>query len=668
MTFLFISASIISLFIPVPKIKAQTTLFDDDFENTPNGSLPTKWEFFGDQGWQVQNGQYGIYLHPGLSNSVPKNSYWDNSWTNIVYSLNLVENTGIDKNILVKFIDNNNFIEVHANDKGIFLEKTSTISGGGLIAFSDKVLTTNKIYLFRIELTNNSHIKVFIDNIFLFEGDEAKPFFQNWRVGLRAGTGGSDTTDVWYDNIKVTEIAPTPTLTATPTITPTPTPTTTPTPTPSPTPTATPTSTPTPTPSPTPTPVTKVFFIPGMGASWNADALINCKNSGYAGGWTLAPYAKDIYNSLLSTLPTKGWTVIPFYYDWRQDIRNNTPLLNNLINNNIHGEEKVNLVGHSMGGLIGENYLINQSGGKASKFLAVGAPSQGSALAYPAVINGEVWANDLVEKIAATLLFKHCGVPPSFKNLLPTYNYLRDTRTGQLKDVTAMKTQNNYLPTSFVSDFWGVRVGTLAGTGKSTLKIIDAIKDFTWPDGKPTGRENINEGDGTVLLQSAQILGAFSNDVINQSHAGIIASTEGINHIFNFLGSPGIVDPDYSDENSALILVGYPGNFWVTDKNGVTTQSEDGMIAIMNPKDGDYQLQIIPTSITTNFIVGQFLPNGQTEYKEYTFKGLAQEAMVLEFNSKHPNEDILHEVKEYKIPHFPKFWFSFWYFWNKFHK
>jgi hypothetical protein len=405
-----------------------------------------------------------------------------------------------------------------------------------------------------------------------------------------------------------------------------------------------------------------------MGASWNIDALINCKNSDYSGNWTLAPYAKGVYQELLNQLIAHNWNTTQFYYDWRKDIRNNSSILNDVINSKTSPDEKVDIVGHSMGGLIGRNYLENQNGGKASKFLAVGAPNQGSALVYPAVINGEIWTNDLIEKIAVTLLFNRCGVPSSFKNLLPTYDYLRDISTKQLKDVSKIKTKNNLLPTDFVAPFWGVKVGTLAGTGQQTLKIIDTIRDFKWADGRPIKKENVNEGDGTVLVQSAQIPGASSNNIISQSHSGIIASTEGINKILEFLGSPGITDPPYLESTSALILVGYPGNFWITDKNGVTTQSDNGMIAIMNPKDGDLQLKIVPASTTTDFIIGQFLSNGQTKYKEYKFEGLNQEPKIISFNSKYLKDDILHEVKEYKTLHFPKFWFSFWNFWNKLHK
>jgi pimeloyl-ACP methyl ester carboxylesterase len=503
-----------------------------------------------------------------------------------------------------------------------------------------------------------------IPNTVLLENGVLKMWYSgwdgsNWRIGYATASASIlPTPDP--------NTIPTATLTPTVTLTPTPTPTDTPTPTQTPTPTPTPT--PTQPPTPTPIPVTKVFVIPGVGATWNLNAFATCKNSGYSGTWTLAPYAHDVYDRILGVLQLRSWSTIPFYYDWRQDVGTNATGLNTFIHTTVSPGEKVDIVGHSMGGLIGETYLVNQHGGNASKFLAIGAPNQGSALDYPTVANGEVWSNDLTEKIGATLFINHCGVPTSLKNLLPTYNYLRDTATNKLKDVATQKIKNNYLPNNFTAPFWGVKVGALIGTGQQTLNIIDVNRDFWWPDGKPVGKEYSTDGDGTVLTSSAQISGAFSNDIISQTHSGIIASWDGINHILNFLGWVGVADPPYADDTSALIFIGYPGTFSITDMNGNITQSTDGMVALMNPKDGNYQLQLNPTSNTTTFMVGQFLSSGQTEYKEYAFKGTTQEPKIIEFDSKHPKQDILHNVNDYQTPLFPKFWLEFWKFWEKLRK
>jgi len=497
-------------------------------------------------------------------------------------------------------------------------------------------------------------------------------------IRIMYGDGGSGGGQTWSTCQRTGPLStPTPTATpsATPTETPTPTPTETPTPTPSPT--------PTPTPSPSPTPITKVFVVPGLGASWNLDAFMGCKSSDYVGDWSLAPYAKSVYSDILSTLESSGWITKPFYYDWRRDVRDNGSILKDFISASTVTDEKVDLVGHSMGGLVGRAYMESNMGGQLAKYLSVGTPHKGSALAYAPWSGGEVWTNSLIERVALDLYLKHCGGVlsnnrqtiiskfPGIQNLLPTYDYIRNAKTGSLKDVTLMSAKNNYLPTSFVAPFWDVKVGTLSGTGFSTLSVISTISRSrddarlgNWTDGKPIGKEYSNLGDGTVLVSSSQIGGAI-NSTINQTHSGLVGTTEGINQILNFFGSPGVEDPPYSEPTSALILISSSGNFYITDKDGNVTNSENGMIAIVNPVSGDYQLQITPITTNTTFIVGQFLPNKQTLYKEYKLKGLVQEAKTIKFDSKHPTEDIMREKEKpsYKPPKFPYIWYSFWKWW-----
>lgn len=210
---------LILIFLFAYKVSAQVILFSDDFnDGDANG-----WQEIGSPGWSVQNGEYGILLSPGLSNAVPSDSVWQYSWTNIEYKVDLRETHGVDKNILLKFKDTSNFIEIHGNDRGIFLEKASTIGGNGILAFSDRILDNNIIYHFKIKIINNSRIKVYLDDNLLFDVGETAPLFTNWKIGLRAGTGGSSSTEVWFDNVAVTSLEPTPSPTPTPTPTPIPT-------------------------------------------------------------------------------------------------------------------------------------------------------------------------------------------------------------------------------------------------------------------------------------------------------------------------------------------------------------------------------------------------------------------------------------------------------------
>jgi pimeloyl-ACP methyl ester carboxylesterase len=508
---------------------------------------------------------------------------------------------------------------------------------------------------------------------------------------LQIGYGTSRPNQVWVFCSRTGNIStPTPIPTETPSPTPTTTPSPTPTPTPTPSPTATPTPSPTPPPTPTPIPVTKVFFVPGIGASWNADALLNCKPDNYFGGWILAPFAEEIYKPILEALSSSGWDTKPFYYDWRKDVRDSANILSGYIGANSNPDEKVDLVGHSMGGLVGRAYVQLYQGGQLAKLLMVGSPHQGSSLAYPLWSGGEIWTDNLLEKIAVTLYLNHCGglfsnnrqiiqdQSPSIQNLLPTNDYLFDMQTQKLKPVSTMSAKNNWLPADFIAPFWSVKVGTLSGTGFPTLNIINVIspskndlRQGNWTDGKPIGKQYTNQGDGTVLASSSQLEGAI-NTTINQTHSGLVASTEGMTEILRFLGSPNsLEDPVYIEPSSALLIIGYPGNFWVTDPNGNVTQDQAGVVSFINPVSGNYDLRVVPTSTDTLFIIAQFLPNGQTFYKEYHIKGIQPVSKIVTFDTKHPSGDILKDKVTPKppsfpkIPKFPKFWDWFWGWWRK---
>lgn len=210
-------------------VSAETVLFEDNFDDGDAAD----WFIVGNSGWNVNNGQYGIFLNPGLSNSLPL--VWNDSNTSIAYDLDIIGNQGEDRNILIKFKDTSNFLEVHANSNGIFLDKASTSGGGGIQGSNGITLLNGITYHFRIEVENNQHIKVFLNNVLIIETDEIAPLITNWVPGLRAGTGGTPVTEVWFDNVKITTLDPTPSPS------PSPTPTPAATLTPSPTPTATPT-------------------------------------------------------------------------------------------------------------------------------------------------------------------------------------------------------------------------------------------------------------------------------------------------------------------------------------------------------------------------------------------------------------------------------------------
>jgi len=425
------------------------------------------------------------------------------------------------------------------------------------------------------------------------------------------------------------------------------------------------------TPTPTPIPTTKVVVAPGFGASWNADAILNCKTDGYSGDWTLAPYAKSIYQPLLNSLSSAGWTTLPFYYDWRKQVTENGNKFSDFINANVNPNEKVDLVGHSMGGLVERAYLESQGNSKVDSYYSAGSPHKGVVMAYPAWSGGDVWSDNILTSIATILLLHRCpnfsqnprqmiqNIIPSTQNVLPTFDYLKNFQSGLLKPVSSMLAQNNWLPGDESLIFTGVRTGTLSGNGFQTLKYISVRNPSTtdkskgnWLDGKPISREKASNGDGTVLTDSSQLGIADINDVINQNHSGLVSSSEGIGKILDFLGgvsplltisplNPQNQHQKSEKQNSILIIIGYPASFWVSGPKTEALKDTDGMVSIDNPKQGHYKLILLPKTPKTLFIVMQVLPDGRTLYKEYNFSNYLPKFKTIKLDFDRPSEDIL---------------------------
>lgn len=443
---------------------------------------------------------------------------------------------------------------------------------------------------------------------------------------------------------------------------------------PTPTPTRTPTPTPSPSPTPTPTagPLTgrKVVVVPGLGGSWNRDALLNCKLDNYSGNWTSWKKSADVYAPFLAALLQAGFTPKPFYYDWRKPVTDTAPSLSNFIkgktlNGNTITFERVHLVGHSLGGLVGRAYLEQaQYAHRLDKFMTIGSPHRGTVLAYPAWSGGKVWG-DLAWRMSASLLKVICQLRwgwtereviqlafPSIQNLLPIFNYLKDAKSGQIKPVGTMVARNNWLPTSFASPFFGATVGALSGTGTDTLRFLrvqppNATDSAAgnWLDGKPTQREFVTHGDGTVLAVSSQLSGA-DNRLLPLDHNSLISQPTGIAEILDFLGIGGSstvsVQPSQPPPQSALLIVSDDAGFQLFDPTGSALSDSDGQITLITPKDGTYTLRISPYRWTTRLFIFQFLSDGRTLWKEYKFTGILPYEKTLRLNQTQPVEDILY--------------------------
>ena len=94
----------------------------------------------------------------------------------------------------------------------------------------------------------------------------------------------------------------------------------------------------------------------------------------------------------------REWNVQPFFFDWRIDIRKSADALLESINKWFGSDAPVNLVAHSMGGLVGRSYMLRHPDrwNKGGRLVMLGTPNYGS-FAIPRLLFG---ANDVLETIA----------------------------------------------------------------------------------------------------------------------------------------------------------------------------------------------------------------------------------------------------------------------------
>lgn len=193
--FLFTFIVGVLLFLSFKTTQA-STLFSDDFSAFDS----EKWTATNDAAWHIENGQYGLNNFGEVTNSVPSDQYWDYTWENISYSIDVRSVSGFDKNVLVKFVDTSNFIEIHHSVHQLFLVKYSSAGGTQILGSMSLGNDHQVVYKYRTEILGNS-IKVYLNDTLIFDAVEPPPLFENWKIGMRMGNA-----EVWYDNVVVSSL------------------------------------------------------------------------------------------------------------------------------------------------------------------------------------------------------------------------------------------------------------------------------------------------------------------------------------------------------------------------------------------------------------------------------------------------------------------------------
>ncbi len=323
-------------------------------------------------------------------------------------------------------------------------------------------------------------------------------------------------------------------------------------------------------------------YLPKDPPSWDDKAWGNWGDKGYHG--LHDPLDKVGWHDLIEHLTKfhgyeKDCTLFAVPYDWRMTLDTKTkensftkyliPNIDNALEKS--GMSRVNIIAHSMGGLLVRSYIQSEYFTKRydiDKFAMVGTPNHGSGMIYPIWEGGDPVTADAIAAYNAKLdgkednthfyeatlmlqlkahgkrwtfyskedvynfLHNDPGMPAAGQ-LLPTYSFLDPYGSLSFEPNTWLTGLNND-PSGLArmggeKDTSGkVKTKIFAGKGRATLdriKVKDRSGNCTlYKDGTPTGYTMKAEGDGTVLKDSARLDALSFSDDKEAAHSELVSA------------------------------------------------------------------------------------------------------------------------------------------------
>jgi pimeloyl-ACP methyl ester carboxylesterase len=248
--------------------------------------------------------------------------------------------------------------------------------------------------------------------------------------------------------------------------------------------------------------------------------------------WTIDPIT-GTYAWLRSAIVQAGLPEQDVPYDWRQSIPDIVdayliPMIDQVKAE--FGVNQVNIVAHSMGGLIVRYYIQSSSYPERSdvrKFAMIGVPQQGAVDAYFTWEGGEFIISDigdLPKKRILDYMKQGCGRADdpdvqfvreeilSVGQLMPTFPFIQRFNSQSFVPIEEMCLKNDFLLALNESALnpinSGVSSKAFASASEQTLRSIPVTLPFCdsekWPDGVPLHPLfGMSSGDETVLFDES---------------------------------------------------------------------------------------------------------------------------------------------------------------------
>lgn len=520
-------------------------------------------------GWRIDSGSWVIDSKKGLTGIQNGRFLYgqisrEGLWTGFRLEVSLKNESGIEEGIIFRKADANNFYQLKLRhslrDSGLYntpeiiLSKTERGILTKIASTRSIYLASSKFYQVKIEAVGE-HLQIWIDNSLAFDLDDGGTTIKSGSIALSYWTGEYGLALSRFDDIKITSLTET-------------------------------------------SGILPVIFIPGLGGSelQSTQDIFWSKSDGHGGIYSHAYSAgekiwvnkdeavkpgDDDYFDVLRLQPDgktaaaelsltgeltpfgyanidhffqsmgyiRGEKFFVFTYDWRKDISETAAGLDLLVETakQKSGQYQVNIVAHSLGGLLARQYISDPTQSlKVNKLVELGVPHLGAVTGLKTLLYGTPLGKNVlgifyvgisspeVKDISSNFLSMYQLLPTKayfnfYDNSAPDIPYpFNDERNidgdkigGPLSyDKTKLLLGNlNYntrligLAEQFHNLFdanlnqnSGVKIYNIVGSGQPTLGQIKETWLLTWPVKAINKTDEIFiNGDGTVPLYSASL-------------------------------------------------------------------------------------------------------------------------------------------------------------------
>lgn len=244
------------------------------------------------------------------------------------------------------------------------------------------------------------------------------------------------------------------------------------------------------------------FSLLALDDNYEKDAVSGLKLEARGPVW-------PIYKGLLQFLARRGLNPVFYAYDWRRPLKESVSGLQQLLCTK-YPDYKVNLVGHSMGGIVAALWHEKFGLEKLNRYIALGTPTYGAEMAITILDEGSEKIARLNARSSAIKLRKLAWGMPAIYELLPPLEGIYERRNWPSElGVRSALLKKARLARAFIDNSLETlgnipeKIALIAGTGeKTSYWSVDS-------QGK-LNRKDDGIGDGWILSKRAGAWGVKS--------------------------------------------------------------------------------------------------------------------------------------------------------------